>query len=371
LSASCPPVIVVGKFDAELGEMMLEEGKADFIGMTRRLQADPDYPKKIKEGRLDEIAPCTSCENCLGTRRCRINAFFGTEYNTVDPAGKKKKILVVGGGPAGMEAARVAALRGHDVTLYERGKRLGGLLPVATIVKGTDLENLPLIIQYLEGQLKKLGVTIKTGTEFSSSDIENESPDAVIIATGGVPKLPDIKGIGNRCVVSMAKLHGQLKRYVNLTGPEKIRALTILWMPVGRRAVIIGSGLHGCELAEFSTKRGRKLTVIDEAGGPGKGMIDVILAYRMLWFAKKGVQLINGVSDILVLEDGVEYKTPEGKRERVTADSVIPALPLSSDPDLAGELENKVPEIRTIGDCKEPLLIADAIGAGLRITRNI
>ncbi|MFC1493851.1 FAD-dependent oxidoreductase [Thermodesulfobacteriota bacterium] len=365
------PVIVVGKFDAELGEQILKEGKTDFIGMTRRLQADPDYPKKIKEGRLDDIAPCTSCENCLGTKRCRINAFLGTEYNSIEPAEKKKKVIVIGGGPAGMEAARVAALRGHNVTLYEKSKRLGGLIPIAAVVKGTDFENLPLIIKYLEGQLKKLEVTIKTGTEVNSSFIENESPDTVIIATGGVPELPDIPGIDNMRVVSMAKLHGQLKKYVNLVGPKKLRALTKLWMPVGKRVVIIGSGMQGCELAEFLTKRGRKVTIIDTAKEPGEGMIDVILAYLMLWFKKKGVKVINGISDILILEDGVEFTTTDGGKEKITADSVIPAFPLSSDLNLAEELENKGPEIFTIGDCKEPLLIADAIGEGLRVTRNI
>ncbi len=365
------PVIVVGKFDAELGEQILEQDKADFIGMTRRLQADPDYPKKIKEGRVDDIAPCTSCENCLGTKRCRINAFLGKEYNSIEPAVKRKKVIVVGGGPAGMEAARVAALRGHDVTLYEKNKKLGGLIPIAAIVKGTDLENLPLIIQYLEGQIKKLGVTIKTNTEATSTIIENEKPDTVIIATGGVPKLPDIPGIDNKCVISTAKLHGQLKKYVSLAGPEKLRALTRLWMPVGKKVVIIGSGLHGCEVAEFLTKRGRKVTVVDTAKEPGEGMIDVILAYLMLWFEKKDVKFINGTGNISILEDGVEFTTTEGKKEKITADSVIPAFPLSPDLKLASELVDKVPQIITIGDCKEPLLIADAIGTGMRAARNI
>ena len=98
------PVMVVGKLDAELGEKVLREGKADFIAMTRRLQADPDYPNKVAAGRMKDIAPCTACENCLGSRRCRINAFMGKDYNTIEKAEKKKKVLVIGAGPAGLEA---------------------------------------------------------------------------------------------------------------------------------------------------------------------------------------------------------------------------------------------------------------------------
>ena len=148
------PIMVVGKLDPELGEKVLREGKADFIAMTRRLQADPELPNKVAAGRLEDIAPCTACENCLGSRRCRINAFMGKEYNTIEKAKKKKTVVVVGGGPAGMEAARVAALRGHDVTLYEEGKKLGGLLPVAAIVKGTKQEDLPSMINYLNARLR-------------------------------------------------------------------------------------------------------------------------------------------------------------------------------------------------------------------------
>ena len=120
------PVTVVGRLDADLGERVLEAGMADFIGMTRRLHADPDYVNKLRAGRLDDIAPCTGCENCLGTKRCRINGLLGTPYTDIEKAPKKKKVLVIGGGPGGMESARVSALRGHDVTLYEKAPSWAG-----------------------------------------------------------------------------------------------------------------------------------------------------------------------------------------------------------------------------------------------------
>ena len=189
------PVMVVGKLDPELGEKVLREGKADFIAMTRRLQADPELPNKVAAGRLEDIAPCTACENCLGSRRCRINAFMGKDYNTIEKAEKKKKVVVVGAGPAGLEAARVAALRGHDVTLYDKLTRVGGLLPIAAMVKGTELEDLPAMVSYFKRQAKKLGVKMNLGKAVSPAKIEEIKPDAVIIATGGVPAVPEIQGI--------------------------------------------------------------------------------------------------------------------------------------------------------------------------------
>ena len=149
---------MVGYVSPELGEKMLAEGKADFIGMNRSLMCDPELPNKLAAGRREDVAPCTHCGTCLDQsetflRHCRLNASMGTESYIIDKAPTKKKVVVVGGGPGGMEAARVSALRGHDVTLIEKSSYLGGLLPSAALIKGLELEDLPALINYLKLQI--------------------------------------------------------------------------------------------------------------------------------------------------------------------------------------------------------------------------
>jgi 2,4-dienoyl-CoA reductase (NADPH2) len=365
------PVMVVGRLDPELGEKVLRECKADFIAMTRRLMADPELPNKLAQGRTDDIAPCMGCAGCLGTRRCRVNALMGTEQNTIEKAERTKKVLIVGSGPGGMEAARVAALRGHDVTLYEKSNKLGGLLPIAALVKGTEIEDLPLLVRYLKRQITKLGVMIRLGQEITPSVIEEIKPDAVILATGGAPVLPDIAGIDRPNVISSAELHRKLKFYLRFLGPKTLRWLTKFFMPVGKRVVIIGGAIQGCELGEFLTKRGRKVTIVDTKETLGEGLVDYQFFQLSMWFQRKGVTMISGISYEGITNEGLVIITKEGSRQIIEADSIIPALPLAPDNRLFKSLEGKVPEVYAVGDCQDGKLIADAIGAGSRVARSI
>jgi 2,4-dienoyl-CoA reductase (NADPH2) len=366
------PVMVVGRLDPDLGEKVLREGKADFIGMTRRLLADPELPNKVASGRLDDIAPCTACDNCLGSGRCRINALLGTEHNTIGKAEKRKKVLVIGGGPAGMEAARVAALRGHDVTLYEKSSTLGGLLPLAAMVKGVHPEDLPAMVRYLKGQINKLGVETKLGREVDISTIEEIKPDVVILATGGTPTIPEITGIHKPNVISGADLHRRLKRYLRFFGPNTLRRLTRFYMPIGKKVVIIGGAIQGCELGEFLTKRGREVIIVEAGDALGEGMVDVLMSHLFIWFGKKGVTMISGVKEYVEVTDkGLTIITKDGNRKTIEADTIIPALPLTSNIELLKSLEGRVPEVYAVGDCREPLLIADAVADGWRIARAI
>jgi 2,4-dienoyl-CoA reductase (NADPH2) len=370
------PVLTVSRLDPELAEKLLREDAIDFACFTRRLIADPELPNKVAAGKLDDIAPCMSCTTCKvmgGFRRCRVNATIGTDQSyVVAPATKKKKVVVVGGGPAGMEAARVAALRGHEVILYEKTRQLGGLLPLAAMVKGLEIECLPSLVNYLKGQMIKHGVDIRLGQEVNASVIEQIKPDVVILATGGIPAVPEITGIKNRKVVNSADLHRQLKFFLKFMGPRTLRWLTKIWMPIGKRVVIIGGDIHGCELAEFLVKRGRKVTIVDTAAVLGDGMINHLKAQLFWWFRKKGVTMISGAQKYVVINDkGLVVLTAEGYNRTIEADSIVPAVPMKPDTALLRSLEGKVPELYAIGDCHEPKLIVDAIGDGFSIARSI
>jgi len=369
------PVITVGRLDPDLGEQILREGKADFIAMTRRLFADPELPNKLASGRIDDIAPCTSCTTCKAEdthRRCRINATIGTEKSyEMEKLTQKKKVVVVGGGPAGMEAARVAAARGHEVTLFEKSSKLGGLLPLAAMVKGLEIEDLPAIVNYLGNQMKKLGVTIKLGTEVTASVLEKMKPDAIVVATGGIPAVPQIQGIDHPKVVKSGDLHRMLKLLMKFVGPKILSSLTRFWMPVGKKVVIIGGGIQGCELAEFLVKRNRTVTIIDSADSLGEDIIHHLKQQLFWWFREKGVAMMPGVEPVAVTDKGLVVLTKEGYRRTIEADTIIPAIPMKPNTELFEHLRGKVPEAYTVGDCGSPRLIVDAIADGWKIGNAI
>jgi 2,4-dienoyl-CoA reductase (NADPH2) len=370
------PVTIVGKISPELGEKILREGKADFIGMMRSLHADPELPNKIAAGRLEDIAPCTACGTCLDQsigmqRRCRINAAVGTEHYNIEKAPKKKKVVVVGGGPAGMEAARVAALRGHDVTLYEKSHKLGGLLPLAALVKGLEIEDLPAMVRYFRTQIKKLGIKAEFGKEADSKMIEKMKPDVVIVATGGNLTVPKITGIDKAKSITTPALHHKVKPYLRFLGPRVLGWLTNFWVPMGKNIVVIGGGLHGCEVAEFLVRRKRKVTIVEEGEVLGKGVIDFRLGLLMDWFNKKGMTIITGVKSLEITDKGLDIMNREGKKETFEADRIVLTSPLASNIELFENLKGKVPEVYAIGDCKEPRLIVDAIADGWQVAQRI
>lgn len=373
------PVIAIGRLDIELGEDILRRGKADFISFNRRLMADPDLPNKLAEGRLEDIRPCTGCTTCFDNNErgnpplCQVNAALGREKEyEIKPAAKKKRIVVVGGGPAGMETARVAALRQHQVVLFEKERKLGGSMLVSAVVKGFEREDILGLIRYLKTQIAKLGVDVRLGEEVSRAVIEGLRPDVLVIATGGIHNIPDLPGINSRKVVTGKSLHRQLKGYLKFIPPRLLRALTRIWMPIGRRVVIMGAGIQGCQTAYFLVQRGRKVTIVDTSEEIGDGLLEILIRPHLLnWMDEKGVAIYAGVEYEAVTDRGLTITNREGKKETIEADTIVTALPMLPNTELVKGLEGIAPEIYAIGDCREPHLVVNAIADGSRIARAI
>jgi 2,4-dienoyl-CoA reductase (NADPH2) len=373
------PVIAVGRLDVELGERILRRGMADFITFNRRLMADPELPNKIASGRLGDIVPCTGCLTCFDGNEhglppmCQVNAALGKEREyEIKPAKKRKRVMVIGGGPAGMETARVAALRGHEVLLYEREHKLGGLLPLAAMVKGFEREDTLSLIRYLKTQVTKLGVKLSFGTEINRPLIEKIKPDVLIIAGGGVHNVPEVPGINGRNVVTSRTLHRRLKTYLRIFGPRVLRWLTNFWMPIGKRVVIMGGNIQGCQVAQFLVKRGRKVTIVETTKEIGDGLLETFVKPFLLdWLAEKGVTMMTEVKYDKITDKGLVIITKAGKRQTIEANTIVTAMPLLPNTELMKSLKGSVPEFHVIGDCKEPHLIVDAIADGSRVARTI
>jgi 2,4-dienoyl-CoA reductase (NADPH2) len=249
---------------------------------------------------------------------------------------------------------------------------LGGLLPLASMVKGSHPEDLSLIIRYFERQLQKLGVKVVLGQEADLSTIDALKPDAVFLATGGVSTVPHIKGIDKSIVVSGVSLHRKLKFFLKFFKPQTLRGLSKLFMPIGKRVIVIGGAIQGCELAEFLAKRGREVTIVEQKAMIGEGMVDALLAHLMIWFKKKGVMLISGVKEYVeITNKGLTIIDSNGIKRTIEADTIASALPLTPLNSLLSGIQGKVAEVYPIGDCRDPLLIADAIGTGLRTAREV
>jgi 2,4-dienoyl-CoA reductase (NADPH2) len=372
------PVIAVGRMRPELSEKALKNGMVDFVNMNRLLMADPELPNKLREGREEDVAPCTACMTCFDSNerfdkpqgpKCRINPDIGLEFKHEDtPIRSKKTVVVAGGGPAGMEAARVAAARGHRVVLLERSSRLGGSLNAAGTVKGAEKENLESIVRYYRAQLRKKGVEVKLNSELNKAVVAAIKPDTLIVAAGGKHRAPDIPGMDRKLVLTGEKLHRQLRQFQRFLSPQVLHVLTKLWLPVGRRVVILGGGIHGCQVAEFLVKRNRQVTILETGQQIGEGLLEMLMKPQLLnWLTEHGVVMMTQVKWEEVVEDGIVITKRDGTKQTLKADTIITALPLLPDNRLAESLADDVKEIHLIGDCSAPGMIVDAIAAGAQV----
>ncbi len=349
------PVIAVGRLDLELGERILEEGKADLIAIGRRLIADPDLPNKTAEGRLAEITPCIGCMECIDRLLfdaggegvgCVVNPTVGRESEyEVKPASKAKNVVVVGGGPAGMQVASIAAQRGHKVTLFEKEAKLGGQLNIAALppFKGDIFP----WIDYLVSQIEKAGVEVKLSTDATTETIIEGNPDAVVIATGGTPTMPDIPGIGkSNVVVAQDVLSGKFK--------------------AGQNVVIIGGGMVGCETGHYLVERGKTVTIIEILKRVANDMFFMARRRLVNSLRSRKVTLLTSATCEEIKEGTVLVTTAEGRKETIRADTVIIAVGYKANDHLYRDLEGKVREIFCIGDSSEPRKILEATTEGYR-----
>jgi 2,4-dienoyl-CoA reductase (NADPH2) len=238
------------------------------------------------------------------------------------------------------------------------------------MLKDIETDELLSLIHYLALQMKKAGVTIRLNTKVTPSLVVELKPDTVILAAGGLDSTMDVSGMDKRNIVTGAKLHGQIQFYFRLVGPKTLASLTKVWMPIGKRVAVIGGTIHGCELAEFLIKRGRKVTIIHSGTEIGEGMTGDDKFQFMRWIAEKPATIITGAMIDRIIDTGVVIKVG-GKEQTVTADTVTFALPLQSNTTLLENMKGKITEIYAIGDCNEPHLIADAIASGSRIGHSV
>ena len=360
----------------------MQKGSLDFVGMTRRLLADPDLPNKVKEGRLQDIRWCHGCLHCFDMRNrnkkleCRINATLGRELEPdfqTRPLSKKKKILVVGGGPAGMEAAHVAAKRGHDVVLYERDSYLGGLLRVAAIVKDLETEDIGKFVNYQIAQLKNYHVKVYLNKKVTPAVVRAEKPDAMIIAAGAAHATVDVPGIDSNKVIKTEKLHSILKLFLKYLSSFQIAKLSKLWMPIGQSVVVMGGTIHGCELAEYLTKRKRKVVMVHDGCEEelGKGMTVDDMDNLWPWLKQKHVPIWSGVKYDRVIKAGLEVTIQDRRKYIMNGKNIITTQDWQANQELVDELKSLVSEVYVIGSCQSPGLIVDAIRDGAKAGRAI
>jgi len=354
------PVIVPGRLgDPELAEKVLEEGKADFVALGRPLIADPDWPNKVAEGHIEDVRKCLSCNTCLGTifsgrpLRCAVNAEAGREGKLkIEPSDKVKKVMVVGAGPAGMEAARVAGLRGHKVALYEKTNELGGgQLKLA--MTPPHKEELRYIVDYYSAQFRKLdNVKVEFGKEVNAELVEKEDPDVVVIATGGRALVPKIPGVKKENVVTAHDV---------LAGKAK----------VGEKVIVAGGGLVGCETANFLAAQEKKVTIIEMLDEIANDVEPITRGVLLQELAEKGVETLTQMKIDEITDEGVVVIDKKQNRKLFKSDTIVLALGAESVNMLQKELEGKVPELYVIGDSREPGKIVNAIHDGYHVANMI
>ena len=384
------PVIGVGRIMPDAAERHLEAGELDYVSMGRQLLADPDIPAKLLSGRPELVRTCINCFVCVaqnfwdGTPICAVNAELGHyDEGPITPASAedRRHVVVVGGGPGGMEAARVAALRGHRVTLLEKAQELGGTARFSSLTTPMNAE----LVRYLTAAIKELDVDVLTGTAATPAQLRSLGADAVVVATGARRERPSVPGAELAHVLSGDDLRGIMRgddkaalarlpfhrrllvgigrRLGFMNNMDRVRGFSKRWMPIGRRVVVIGGGLVGLELAEFLAERGRTVVVLEEGDKIGLEMAHPRRARAIHEARTHGVELVTGAEVVAIRKGRVQYRAG-GDELSAEADHVVVASGVHPDRSLADQLTAAGFEVQVVGDAGAVGYIEGAVRSG-------
>lgn len=387
------PVIAVGRMLPEVAEEALAQGRIDYAAMGRQLLADPELPRKITEGRAEQVRPCINCYICVQENFwddppiCAVNPALGNEsVLPLAPTRTRSHIVVVGAGPAGLESARILAERGHLVTVLDKADRLGGTLWFSTLTT-PDNERL---LNWLISEVERLGINVQLNTTATVASIQALAPAHVLVATGAVRPSPPIPGgelphvhtgdslralmlgsagaqdagLGLRALGRLGKLSGITR------SPEAVRKVTRTFLPMGKDIVVIGGSLVGLELAEFLADRGRRVTVLESGQQLGLPM-----AMPRRWTAVRragelGVTIHRFAEATAITPKSVEF-TIKGEAKSVSADAVVYADGTSASAPLAEELQAAGLPVTVIGDANRVGYIDGAIHSAWAATTHL
>lgn len=355
------PIMNSGNHTPETALELIESGKADFAMLGRPLIADPDLPNKLLYGNREDVRPCIRCnEDCIGriigrnTKiSCSVNPQAGFEARfVIKKAGKAQKIVIVGGGPSGMEAARVAALKGHHVTLCEKEHKLGGQLTSAATPSFKN--KLRELVSWYEVQLPKLGVDVQLNTFLDIDHPLLVEADQIIVGPGAVPIVPPIPGIENVNVI------GAVEAHIN---KELVK---------GEKIVITGGGLTGCDLALELAMEGKNVSIIEMGDTLAPGILFINAVSLMNMLDRYGVKKLTSHKVLSFEPSGVKVQTADGSETLIEADTIINAFGMRPNTKIADEISSKYPiKTRCIGDSVSIGKVGQAVRSGFFAAQSI
>ncbi|MDY7034728.1 MAG: FAD-dependent oxidoreductase, partial [Thermodesulfobacteriota bacterium] len=352
------PVMAVGRInDPIVANEIIAQGKADLVCIGRGILADPEMPKKAKEGRVDDIRRCIACNTCMesifkrGRVECLVNPTLGREKEMeLTPANPPKKAMVIGGGPGGLNVAWVMAKRGHDVSLYEKQSFLGGQLILGSVTHYK--KELLSLIEYQKRQVEKSGVKCHLNFEATIDNIKEEHPDVVVLATGSTPITPPIEGIDSPIVITLPQI---------FSGDN----------PAIKKSLVVGGGAAGCEVALHLLEKGCPVTIVEQLpriGGNIESMTRKVILKKL---KEHNVEILTESRIASVKENGVWTTTRDGKKMFLEAERVVCAVGNRSNNNLYDQIKALGIPLFQIGDCLEPRSAKAAIYEGAVIGRAI